>query len=69
MSAYLSRLKRLWCSRMHSEIGWPMDGVYQCRKCREVFAVPWSEPFVSHSAIELTPMPVPNHASQQKLAA
>jgi hypothetical protein len=39
---------------MHSQIGWPVDGVYQCRKCREVYKVPW-EPGVSarpHGRIE-----------------
>lgn len=41
MSVYLSRLKRLWCSHMHSQIAWPVDGMYECRKCHELYAVPW----------------------------
>jgi hypothetical protein len=29
---------------MHSQIAWPVDGMYQCLKCHEVYAVPWSAP-------------------------
>ena len=69
MSVYLSRLKRLWCSQMHSEIAWPRDGVYQCRKCREVYAVPWSEPITAADETQTPRVVAPEGVTEQKLAA
>jgi hypothetical protein len=38
------RLGRNWCRWMHSEITWPVNGQYECRKCRRRFPVPWEIP-------------------------
>jgi hypothetical protein len=46
MSRILPRLKRTWCETMHSEISWPVGGLYHCLRCREVFRVSWSEPLL-----------------------
>ena len=38
----LSRVGQLWCTFAHGDISWPVDGHYQCKKCRRVYRVPWA---------------------------
>lgn len=38
------RLGDQWCRWMHSDITWPVNGFYSCRKCYRRFPVPWENP-------------------------
>lgn len=39
-----ARLGEQWCRWMHSDISWPVNGYYSCRKCHRRFPVPWESP-------------------------
>jgi hypothetical protein len=41
VAGWLTRLGAGWCRLMHSEIAWPVNGYYWCRKCYRRFPVPW----------------------------
>jgi hypothetical protein len=36
-----SRLSDMWCSMMHHDTMWPINGHYQCRKCKRIYSVAW----------------------------
>ena len=36
-----SRLTNLWCSLMHPDPMWPINGHYRCPKCKRLYLVPW----------------------------
>jgi hypothetical protein len=38
---HLAFLSSIWCAMMHRETTWPINGHYQCLKCKRVFEVPW----------------------------
>lgn len=44
LAVLAGRLGRGWCRLMHSDITWPVNGWYECRKCRRRFPVPWETP-------------------------
>jgi hypothetical protein len=69
MSLYISRLKRFWCSAMHSDVGWPLGGVYRCHTCHQVFAVPWSDPLPTRAGAGRVVRLTPGSAAREKLAA
>jgi len=55
-----ARLGRGWCRWMHSDITWPVNGSYECRKCRRRFPVPWETPELAQTqAVPLTGRPRP----------
>ena len=35
------RWQALWCSMMHSNIRWPINGYYLCPRCKRLYRVPW----------------------------
>jgi len=39
-----ARLGQAWCRWWHSDITWPVNGYYYCRKCWRRFPVPWEIP-------------------------
>lgn len=39
-----ARLGQGWCRLWHSDITWPVNGYYECRKCGRRFPVPWEIP-------------------------
>jgi len=43
-----------WCKVMHESPMWPIHGHYQCRACRRIYRVPWTQIHES-----------PKHASPQ----
>lgn len=44
LSGLFARLGNQWCRLMHSDITWPVNGYYSCRKCHRRFPVPWENP-------------------------
>ncbi len=44
-----TRLGNQWCRWMHSDITWPVNGYYSCRKCYRRFPVPWENPQAFHA--------------------
>jgi len=44
VAGWLTRLGEGWCRLMHSDITWPVNGFYWCRKCFRHFPVPWETP-------------------------
>jgi len=48
----IEKLLVMWCHTMHSDITWPRRGLYQCKSCGRVYAVPWA-------AQERRPSPAP----------
>ncbi len=39
-----TRVARLWCKLMHTEVTWPSHGHYECRTCGQRYRVCWEEP-------------------------
>ena len=44
LTGWFTRLGEQWCRWMHSDITWPVNGYYSCRKCYRRFPVPWEKP-------------------------
>ena len=42
-SAFIEKLRAVWCSFAHDDLMWPMNGRYQCRRCLQYHRVPWEE--------------------------
>ena len=36
-----TRLSDFWCFLMHSDTSWPMNGHYQCTRCKRIYRIPW----------------------------